>query len=249
MINPERELIARPVRRTSTAEAIVEHLESRIRGGEFGPGDRLPSERQLQAELGVGRLALREGLARLCALGIIRVDHGKGAFVEEGVNTAAISRALVPLFPDRSEKRLQDLVAARSLVEAELTAAASQRRTESDLARLTALLETPGIALEDDRALAELDARFHNEVARIASNDFLRVMREALAEPIQTFLLHYAKANTDRRVVIDRHWPLLEAIREGSEASARQAAREHVKACTASLREYVPRQVAAVGQS
>ena len=67
---------AQSIQPMSKAEAIVQHLVGRIRAGEFGPGDRLPSERHLQRELGVGRLSLREGLARLSALGIIRVDHG-----------------------------------------------------------------------------------------------------------------------------------------------------------------------------
>jgi GntR family transcriptional repressor for pyruvate dehydrogenase complex len=242
VIHTEQELVARPVRRTSTAEAIVDHLESRIRGGEFGPGDRLPSERQLQAELGVGRLALREGLARLCALGIIRVDHGKGAFVEEGPDASAIGRALVPLFADRSEKRLSDLVAARMLVEGELAGSAARRRDDDDVARLEALLQDASEAVEDERALAELDARFHSEVARMADNDFLRVMRDALAVPIRSFLAHHAAAQGDRVAALSRHWPIVEAIRDGDGDAARQAARDHVEACTSSLREYVEAQ-------
>jgi len=35
------------IRPISRAEAIVEHLVGLIHDGEFGPGDRLPSERHL----------------------------------------------------------------------------------------------------------------------------------------------------------------------------------------------------------
>lgn len=227
-----------PVRRTSTAEAIVDRLLERIRSGEFGPGDRLPSERVLQDQLGVGRLSLREGLARLSALGVIRVDHGKGACVEQHVSHRALGHALVPLFVERSPERLQDLVEARALIEGEIAALAASRRTDDDVRRLRALLDEPGRALSDDRALARLDFEFHRELARIAGNEFLRAMHEALSEHIREFLLHYVRAHDDPRDVVERHRPVLAAVEEGDPDRSRSTAREHVSVCRSSLRTY-----------
>ncbi len=231
--------MATRIRRTSTAEAIVEHLLERIRGGEFGPGDRLPSERKLMGELGVGRLSLREGLARLSALGVIRVEHGKGAVVREGIDSGAIQQALVPLFPERDARALQDLVNARILIEGELAAGAALRRTRGDLRRLAELLDEPGEALDDDRALAELDYAFHRQIARIAGNAFLEVMQEALAEHIRSFLAHYAKAHGDKAGAVERHRPILDAIAAGDPEAARRAVGEHIAACKSSLEAYV----------
>jgi GntR family transcriptional repressor for pyruvate dehydrogenase complex len=231
--------MAEIVRRTSTAEAIVEHLLERIRLGEYGPGDRLPSERKMQGELGVGRLSLREGLARLSALGVIRVDHGKGAYVCDAIDTAAIGNTLIPLIAQRNAKSMRDLIETRIVLEAELAARAAQRRTDRDLQRLEALLDEPGPALTNDQALADLDLAFHGEVARIAGNEFLQVIREALAAQIRAFLVHFARAQSDHAEAIANHRPILEAIRDGDAELARQMATEHIHSCTASVENYL----------
>ena len=230
---------AATIRRTSTAEAIVEHLLARIRAGEFGPGDWLPSERLLQEELGVGRLSLREALARLSALGIIRVDHGKGARIQQRIDTNAVINALVPSFPERNPKTLQDLVEARALVEGELAARAAQQHTQEDIERLQRILDEPGEALVNDQALAELDYAFHREVARIADNGFLTVMMEALSNHIRSFLLNYVCAHRDRASMIDRHRPVLQAIKEGDPSRARRCARQHIDICKSSLDAFI----------
>jgi GntR family transcriptional regulator, transcriptional repressor for pyruvate dehydrogenase complex len=226
------------VRRTSTAEAVFEHLMQRIRSRELKPGDWLPSERQMQEDLGVGRLALREGLARMSALGVIRVEHGKGACIQENVDGQAIANALMPLVPERDTKTLQDLVAARSLVEGELAALAAERRTDDDVARLQAMLAEPSEGLAD-QALADMDAEFHREVARIADNAFLTIMLDALRGHIRSFLLHYVRATRDRTSVVERHRPILKAIIERDAAEARTATRAHIDLCQSSLKAYV----------
>ena len=227
------------IRRTSTAEAIVDHLLGRIRGGEFGPGDWLPSERLLQEQLGVGRLSLREALARLSALGIIRVDHGKGACIQEHIDKDVLINALVPAFPTRNPKTLQDLVEARALIEGELAAKAASHHTQTDIERLRCILDEPGEALGNDRALADLDYSFHREIARIADNEFLTVMMEALSDHIRTFLLTYVQAYRDPTGVIDRHRPLLQAISSGDADRARECARKHIDVCKSSLDAYI----------
>ncbi|OJF13082.1 winged helix-turn-helix domain-containing protein [Couchioplanes caeruleus] len=66
---------------------VTANVENTVRGwisaGEYGPGARLPSERQLAAELSAGRTTVRLVLARLAAEGLIRSEHGRGYFVCE----------------------------------------------------------------------------------------------------------------------------------------------------------------------
>jgi GntR family transcriptional repressor for pyruvate dehydrogenase complex len=223
------------IKRTSTSEAIVEHLLTQIRKGEYGPGDWLPSERQLQEQLGVGRLALREALARLSALGIIQVSHGKGAQLQEQVDEAVLINALIPSFAGRSSKGLQDLVETRSLIEGELAAKAALKRTDEDIERLRRILDDPGTALTSDEALAEMDFSFHCEVARIADNEFLTVMMKVFADHVRSFLLNYVRAYQDAESIIKRHRPILEAIIAGDPERARRYAHNHVQICKSTL--------------
>ncbi len=69
------------IRPRRVAEEVVERIEERILDGTFAPDDRLPSEEQLAAQLGVGRRAVREALKVLETKGLIEVRMGVGATV------------------------------------------------------------------------------------------------------------------------------------------------------------------------
>lgn len=226
----------------SKAEAIVQNLVERIRAGEFGPGDRLPSERQLQEEFGVGRLSLREGLARLNALGIIRVDQGKGAFVQARASSTSLAYAMTPCFSDRDMKSMEDLVQARELIEGELSALAARGRQEADIQKLEAILENPDVSLLDEKGLAGVDLAFHLEIARVANNEFLSVMLRAVRTHIHEYLLNYVRAVNDPSLVVSRHRPILQAIIDQDPDRARQVTRAHVKECRSNLQAYVEAQ-------
>ncbi len=228
------------IRRISTAEAIVQHLLERIRGGEFCPGQMLPSERQLQSQLGVGRLSLREALARLSALGIIRVDHGKGACVQEQISRKALAQTLIPSFPDTDAKTLRDLVSARSLIEGELSAQVAIHRTDEDLERLRAVLLHGKNGPQDPAALAELDYSFHREIASVADNEFLTAVVGALADHTRSFLLHwYGHPKRNLSSVVKRHRPILKAIEDGNAKAARELSCKHIDASKTNLDAYV----------
>jgi len=227
------------VRRVSTAEAVANHLVDRIRSGDFGPGDNLPSERELQQQMGVGRLAVREGLARLSALGIVQVDHGRGTKIRQGVQTEALDQIFVPMFPDRHPKAMEDLLRARSAIDSELASLAARRRTDEDVRILAALLRDTDKALNDDEALAQLDFDFHREVARIADNSYLGPVHDALARPIKEYLLCYVRIHKNRREVVSRHIPILEAIRAQNPDGARRAALRHLEACKSSVDSFI----------
>lgn len=60
---------------------VQDHLRGLIGGGAYHPGDQLPSEVELAAQLGVSRPTLREALLHLEQEGAIVRKHGVGTFV------------------------------------------------------------------------------------------------------------------------------------------------------------------------
>lgn len=62
---------------------VVEALTQSINNREFKPGERLPSVERLAEQLGVGRSSVREGIKQLQALGLLRVEQGRGTFVAQ----------------------------------------------------------------------------------------------------------------------------------------------------------------------
>ncbi|HTX54485.1 MAG TPA: FadR/GntR family transcriptional regulator [Candidatus Baltobacteraceae bacterium] len=219
----------------SVVDAIERRIKDMISGGQINPGDQLPSERELQNSLGVSRLPLREALARLQALGLIRIRHGKGAFVERNVNTSALSDVLITFFPNNSEGRLRELVEARSFLEGELTMLATQRATAENLAKLRELSDIEPASVKDGQSLAEIDYAFHHEIARAARNDFLFLMHTAIEPHIRSFIETFAQSSADRASALVRNRELFKIIQAGDPAKAAESARAHLQPCLKSI--------------
>ena len=79
------ELFRQPVDRLKRAVPlyiqIAESLLDRIESGDLRPGDRLPSERELSAMLGVNRMTVRRALQVLQSQGLLVRRRGDGTYV------------------------------------------------------------------------------------------------------------------------------------------------------------------------
>lgn len=227
------------IQSVSIVDAIESRLKEMIASGTLEPGQQLPSERELQGSLGVSRLPLREALARLQALGLIRIRHGKGAFVEENVSRSALRDVLIALFPERNAGRLRELVEARGLLEGEISALASRNATEEELAQLATLLASGPEVVKDAELFANLDYAFHHQLATLARNSFLLLMHEALGPHIRSFILAYARTADDRQRAHARNLALLKAVKSRDPQAAAQSAREHLQPCLKSMTKAV----------
>ena len=77
---------ARDVRRpprTSLPDQVFHRLVSDVLAGRYAPGERLPTQRALAAELGVNMASVREGVKRLEQLGLVEVRHGDAMRVRD----------------------------------------------------------------------------------------------------------------------------------------------------------------------
>ena len=68
---------------TPIFEQVKAILQSAITGGELGPHQRIPSERELSAALGASRMTIRQALVELMAEGALYTRSGKGTYVAE----------------------------------------------------------------------------------------------------------------------------------------------------------------------
>src|ERR1700757_1807542 len=73
------EFSLKPAPRQKLAETVAQQLFEAIR--DLPPGTRVPPERELTKELGVGRSTVREALNGLALMGVVDIRHGQGVFV------------------------------------------------------------------------------------------------------------------------------------------------------------------------
>ena len=85
-------------------EVVLARIESDLLSGVLTPGDRLPGERQLAIDLGVGRSSVREAIRVLEVLGLIRTHTGSGP-TAGAIIVATPSGGMATLMRLRSRRR------------------------------------------------------------------------------------------------------------------------------------------------
>ena len=121
-------------RRSGSPEEIARLLTAYVTTGDLRPGARIPSERRLAEELGVGRTVVREALKSLALVGLIESRHGDGTYVADSTPESfsrAVEWRLVAWGGERG-----DVAEAIAVLEGDLAALAAERRTDADLLEL-----------------------------------------------------------------------------------------------------------------
>ncbi len=181
----------RPVHRVKTYELVLDRIEEQIASGRLVVGDRLPAERQLAEVLGVSRVAVREALRVLEAMGVI--VQGTGSGPDAGtILTAQPAEALarlVRLHVTMASVGSRDVVRARIALERESARLAAVHATEDDHAairRHLAVMDDPAVTPE---VFNDEDTAFHVAIARASGNPLVAEMTTALRLAMRTTLL------------------------------------------------------------
>jgi GntR family transcriptional repressor for pyruvate dehydrogenase complex len=221
-----RDTLLAPIAMRTAGERIAERIVTAIALGEFVPGQRLPTERELAAMLEVSRTTVREALQRLQASGyvITRRGRGGGTFVSTGQGPDSdemIRRTLVPAWDE-----LTEILDFRRLIEQLIARTAAQRRDARDIAAIRQAVED--YARAPDREASRLaDNALHQAIARAAHNARLvelsaKIRREVSlgfdAEP-------YTAAVRDR--ALHQHPRLADAVIAGNPVLAGDCAAAH----------------------
>lgn len=126
--------------RTPVTQRAVERIKAMISGGEVGPGERLPTERDLSAQLGVSRSSMREAIRALTTLGVLESRHGAGVYVT-ALRPADLLETFSVLAEVSQDHTLLEVLQVRRMLEPAATALAAARADARDLERIGALLE------------------------------------------------------------------------------------------------------------
>ncbi|MGM4913837.1 phosphonate metabolism transcriptional regulator PhnF [Rhizobiales bacterium] len=81
MTNEEHSIEARS--RSGHWQTVEKQINRDIASGALQPGSRLPTETEIMEQFQVGRHSVRRAIAELAAAGKVRVEQGRGTFVEE----------------------------------------------------------------------------------------------------------------------------------------------------------------------
>ena len=216
-----------PVRTRRTFEEALEQIAEAIRAGDLKKGDRLPSERDLSAQMQISRPTLREAIEVLVDSGVLRVRPGPsgGMFVDEVVP--------IDLLQERRQLRVNEvaqLLEARRLLEPQVAQLAALYGTEADFLAMERTIALQREATADHLRSLQLDLRFHLQMARATRNDtIVSLMRTVLRqlEIARDMALHGAQDEADLAIAI--HERTLMALRRRDAKAIAHAMDEHMR--------------------
>ncbi|MBL8471755.1 MAG: FadR family transcriptional regulator [Rhodocyclaceae bacterium] len=220
---------------------IVRDFEARLLGGQWKPGLRLPSERELAEQLSVSRGTVREALQRLAARGLLVSRQGSGVFVTDALQAGFISpwRQLMTAHPELRG----DMLEFRRVLEGAAAYFAALRAEARDLAQLAEILQR----LRDARAAdarpaeAQADAQFHEAIAHASHNTMFHHLHNSVITLLREHIaLNNAglRAGSDAGVaecLLAQHESIHGAIAAGDADAARAAMWSHIDYVQAQL--------------
>ncbi|WP_242907007.1 FadR/GntR family transcriptional regulator [Actinomadura terrae] len=214
-----------PLRPARTGEQVAHRLATAIALGEFGPGDRLPSERDLAALLRVSRESVRAALRVLARSNLVEIRRGRGggAFVVAAKDESGRAAAPEPW------AELAELLDYRRLVEGMIARTAAERAGAADHAALARALAAWDAAATTAQA-RERDAGLHHAVARATHNGRLVQLHERLASEL-ALGVPSGPDDTARA----HHHALVAAIARADGDGAARVATEHFTVADATL--------------
>ncbi|MEX1140781.1 MAG: GntR family transcriptional regulator [Thermoleophilaceae bacterium] len=167
-----------PVERTSVPDRVFARLCEAIVAGHYAPGERLPAQRALAADLGVNMASVREALKRLQQLRLVEVRHGEPTRVldwrQSGIEALALlgrvdGQVVGPLFE------------ARRLLLTEVARLAAERRSAEQAEQIAALAGAVGAAADDEGAQLA-DWAFVAALVEAADNLVLQLIVSSVRE-------------------------------------------------------------------
>lgn len=218
----------------SLSAAVARELLTYLLSGSLEEGDRIPSERELAEQLGVGRSAIRDALKPLALLGLVEVRQGSGTYLkarESDLLPRVIEWGLL-----LGEKSTSDLVEARRTIELALASLAATRRDEADLALLRQHLETMRTAT-DTETFATADTEFHLQLAHAARNAVLSGILNSIRSLLGVWIVRSVQMTGDFQPVYRCHVDILAALEKADPVAAEVAMEKHMESVTRWLNE------------
>jgi DNA-binding FadR family transcriptional regulator len=207
------------VRHPTLATRVADQLERLIVSGKWPVGSRL-TEKDLSAQLGVGRNTVREALVSLVRMGLCEARVGDGTYVR------ALSELEAAFIRRASRASLGEALEIRAVLEQAAAKLAAKRRSAEDVVRLRELIEMQRQAGEADDAdgYAKADDALHRTIVASTGNELLTEIYQHLGGALK---LSVSPELWNQAVAVEEvplHQELVEAIAaqdaDGAESAA-----------------------------
>ena len=179
-------------RASGAMRAIAEYIGH----SDLQPGDCLPPERELMAELSVGRSTIREVIRHWQALGVVESRRGSGTYLLRRISPETMH---LPLAVDSGQNGLLQMLEVRRGLEVEASALAAIRAKAADLERIESKLLIMEAVHREKGCAGPEDLAFHLSIYDASGNPIFNQLLSQMRESVQTLVRYVARSGGFRR--------------------------------------------------
>lgn len=181
----------------------------------YTPGSQL-MEKDLCAEIGIGRTPVRESLQRLSSEKLIKIIPRKGIFVSD-INMWELSR----------------MVEARIMLERYCIRKVARLVTGDQVENLRFLFHNASelVAERKINELLEIDRKFHMGLVSLLDNFFIEDMAAKIYDQLaRTWYLSFTRRSHEELMeTVHEHLAIIDALDSGQPVEAEQAVMQHLE--------------------
>lgn len=174
-------------------ELFVREIKGRIIRGKLAVGEKLPTERELEAQTGISKSVIHFALKDLEHMGFIKSVPRQGAYVADFARTGSfetLNEILRYNGGKLSFKMSVGIVELRNAVEGGALIKLATKHTDDDIAQLRGTLDELRDVIGKDVGipeLADITSRFHYKICELSGNDMFALIMNSFS-PMSTVL-------------------------------------------------------------
>ncbi len=205
---------------------ITAFINEQIATGAWGPGDRLPTDRELAETFGVARNTVRRTLEQLEREHVIVRQVGRGSFVAERAPQGADSQ------PDgHGDSSPSDVMELRLLIEPQMAELIVLRATARDIATLEECI-VKSEAARSHHEFEKWDEALHRTLAQCTKNNGVLALMESINaqrnQPAWINLKKQTLTHGNRQTYEAQHRAIVDAVKKRDRKRTQECIRTHL---------------------
>lgn len=213
--------------------ALREGIWRKLNAGEWGPGHRIPTERELSDNFGIGRSAVRRVLAELKQAGVVTQTVGSGTYISPGFEAPSAAPALAARAGTLPASHVSpfELMEARLAIEVSIVEMIIRNASQSDFARMAECCDKA----ENAGSMEEFevwDGQLHETMALAAHNTLItqvfQLIKESRSQDDWGALKRDSLSPERRQAYQFEHRQMVNALRDRDLARATTLTRDHL---------------------
>lgn len=207
-------------------DTVIRHIKNLLAQGLLHPGEKLPSERSIAAELNISRANVRKALQKLEFYGTVRTYPQSGTIVVN--QTVQVLESLISDMLNIEAFDFASLVDVRVLLEVEAVRLCARSRTEEDIEIIRAALAECNAFIDTDRRV-EKDFSLHQAIARASHNPVISSLLLVITPDVLGYYQKYKVCAVPGDTVCQEHVDIVGAIVAGDPDEAERLVRHHFR--------------------